>query len=512
MAFVTINSQPSTNSVCGTLTNIDFKFTETTANTVNVIVQCYWYKFGAWQTIGGKIRVASNLYNSQQYDFNAAGVAALLDKAELSDLTGLGSGDGCSGGGFETLIFNTMVDKSDFPFKLEVQREYLNTTSNTIELDSDITTSNEFYVWEASPPISNQIYDYWAGSQSTNRYMLPYLMTDNNNQNSNWLWMTDCVLQRKKICVAGMQPQTMDCEWEWVYDVKIKPIEQHYIFCGNGNLRSGITNYNNLIIRTYDVQGELLNVHTYNWGTIMFGGYSNAGRCFFDAGWRTLSKGLTMDVGSEGVDGINVHHYVIWNEVADASNVVQTPSVKWLFTIDRNCTKKARPMAAYQRFAWKNALGGFDFFTSDGMLKTERKYKPSRYAKRVTALGSSAKGKQNYQTEVEYRHKVTTQEMSNLEAEWLSKMLASPQTYIRVEVDRGIHAGQWPTQTNLIGMNAPAYQDFDIIDGMRDSAVCNEYIPIVINTKSIQISTTKDNTVKLKFTYSYASDNQYLRD
>ena len=509
MAAVTILKQPSRDGVCATLANIDFIFQELSSDTVNVIVQCYVYQVGVWQELGGQVRVASNLYTSTIYNFNATGIAALLPKGKLTDLAALGSGDGCNLGVFNTKISGQMTEKSDWKFKLIVQREFLDAATNTIKLDPQTTTSFEFNVWEASPPISNVIYGYWSGTQNTTRYMNPYLMTDNNNQNSGWLWMTDCVLRNKRMITND--GGNITTRWEPMYDVTIKEFEQFYIFCGNGNLRTGITNTNDLVIETYDEQNRFLGQHIFDWNTLIFGGYSNAGRCYFDAGWRTLKNSLNFNV-AEGTIGRDVDHYTIKTLVSDSSNVPNKSSSKWYFTIDRECVKKARPLAAYQRFSWKNAMGGFDFFTSDGMLKTERKFKPSRYEKRQEYLGNTTIGKQNYQSSVEYRHKVTTHEMSNLEAEWFSKMLASPQTYIRVETNRNTTSNAIPLITNLIGMDAPSYNDYDISDGLRDAAMCNQYMPIVIDTKSVQISTTKDNSVKIKFTYSYAADNQYLRD
>jgi hypothetical protein len=295
---------------------------------------------------------------------------------------------------------------------------------------------------------------------------------------------------------------------EFIYNAHTSPLEQYYIWCYNSDLLSGTTDFNKLTITTHNADGGYLNTHTFDWNAAIFGGYSNAGRNYCDVGWRTLMSTLVFN-GIEGsTQGDNVDHYYVWNVVGNGG---QYGSTKWKFNIDRSCVKMANPLGAWTRFMWKNQMGGFDMFTVNGRVKTERKFKPSTYEKRQTVTGVAGdRGKQNYQTAVEYRHKITTHEMDNLDGEWLSKMIASPQTYVRYEIDEFQNGNN--SVNNLTGMDAPAYTNFDISFDNFDGSRCNKWVPIVISTKSIQISTTKENRIKLKFTYKYSVDNLFVRD
>tara|TARA_B100000519_G_scaffold153248_1_gene134298 strand:+ start:773 stop:2257 length:1485 start_codon:yes stop_codon:yes gene_type:complete len=493
MALVTISFQPQTNSCQSSYSNIDFTLSQTAANTVNVIATCQYNDGTGFVDFGGSVRVASNIVVATTYNFDAQAVFRNLPKGNIYDMNGLGMGD-CQAGNYGLLKQDFWKNVNVWKVRVKFQREYLDATTNTVVLDTDITTSAEFFVYEAAVPLTASMLNQVDNNPPL--YLAAWTMRQyTSNASYGWNWLTDNIVQKRymKYIVSGDDRST----YQPMYITKIRPSEQYYIHCINATAPAGHP-VNVLKIDTMDEAGNRLNQHNISWTY----GMDSAGFASIDVGFRSIIATSSLTANSaEGTDFVNVDHYYVYNNISDATaSTANVASVRWRFDIDRNCTRRGKRIDAYQRFAWKNVMGAYDFFTSNGMVKTERKYTPQRYERRVTQRSAyKQRGKQNYQNTVEKRWKITSHEMSNVEAEWFSKMLGSAETYVR-----------WEFSANS-ATNPQSFSTFDLNETNRDAALCNIWVPIVIETKSIQISDTKDNSVKLKFTYSYAQDDIYVR-
>mgnify|MGYP003131780987 CR=1 FL=1 len=474
MASVTIQIQPR--NIISTLEPCFFQFSQSAVDTLNVVAQLQYDTTGSgnWVNWGGRMRSAPVLNVAGVFQLEAQDIWNSLPKGFANDIKMLGSGC-CYGGGLGSSLPQMQWSQiCNWQVRLIVQREFLDASTGFIELDPQTTISNTFVVYEASPPRRNSL---WGTSYIPDSDTLgEYVMQGNASEaRDGFLWLTDAITQRKA------RTPMITCH--------IKPTEQFYLHTINGRLLSGVSNPNRLVIETFNAQDMMLNGRVISW----LNGSSNNYMQSIDVGFRSIKCALS-EGGAESADFANVAYYHVYNSVSNGSSGL-SKSVVWKFIVDRSCNTKA-----YQRFLWKNQLGGWDMFTIDGKLTSRRKFKHSKYEKRIgrdTSVYSY--GENNWLNTEETIFKVDSQKMTTDQAMWISKIAASSFTYLRVDMQSDYNPQTW--------------QDFSALETWRDAGRCNKFIPIIIDSTSIRYQdTNKRNIQKVSFEYKLALSNIYPRN
>jgi hypothetical protein len=474
MAAPNISVEPT--GIVSTLEPIFYQYTEFTPNTLNIVCQLQYFVGGVWTNWGGRMRTAPMLEFAGYFQLNASDVFNSLPKGEATDIRQLGDGC-CYDGAIGQLPQSIWQYISNWEIRVVAQREYLDVATGFIELDPDETISRITIAHEGSQPKRNQL---WNSIIPASQVFAEFVMQqDPNESRSYWLWLTDAIWQKNN---SNRDPH---------YDVNIRESEQFYISTFNGRLDASITQNNYLEYNTFDVSGNLLASRQVTWQ----GGMSNNYMQTIDVGFRSI-KCIWGDnpQGGESLDLTNVAFYVVTNWVSRSNNTGYSPSVQWKFKVDRTCKPKS-----YQRFLWKNQLGGWDMFSSEGKLTTRRKMKHERFEKRMGMnphLGSY--GSNNWVNTEEEILQIETQAMTKADAMWFSKIGASSFTYLRLDMNSEF--------------NPQVYGTFSTYENWRDSGKCNDYIPIVINSSSIKIINTTKKLQKISFEYQLAARNLYPRN
>jgi len=485
MAAPIITIQPR--GIVSTLAPIFYQCTESTANTLNVVAQLQYDATGSggWTDWGGKMRLASTLVASTTFQLDAGDVFNSLPKGQAEDMSRLGSGC-CYGGGHSTLGQDFWFLKSNWHVRAIFQREYLDAATGFIELDPDETESNVVTIHEGLPPRIQSQRQSSLVVTSAWQFGAYYMQFDPlNGTEGNWLWLTDAI-HNTRSDFGGYTTKKN-------YKVRIRPTEQFLISTFNGELASGITDENVLTIRTFDQTGSMLETREINWSQ----GNTNDGMQTMDVGFRTIICALEPIV-TEGTDFENVTHYEVYNAVKSDTGAWKA-STRWWFTIDRTCVEQN----AYRRFLWKNQLGGWDMFSSEGTFESKRQTKHETFTKRLVAGGQAQPqlyhyGKNNWITIEDQVHKITTHALTDSEAMWFSKIVNSAFTYVRVDMEATL-GGQ-------------IFGTWDSYETWRDGSDCNGWAMIVIKTNTMRIRRTSKKTQRITFEYSFARRDVYPRN
>jgi hypothetical protein len=489
MALVTISQQPGFKRIVSSLLPIYFRFVETSADTVNVVAQVHMWISGGWTNWGGQIRCADILNQAGNFSLDISDLVAGLPQGDLYDLRGLGWGDGCMGGSMTTIQEKNWEDVSTWAVRVSVQREYKDATTGLIVLDPDTEESAYFFVHQGAANMELGRFGYRAPGEFSLQVFNHQQLTSGQWESSDrWLWMTDAPYQMRPKNDGATNPRI-----ENEYRVKCSADEQHYISFINGDLKSGITNEPYMVIETYGVSVfgggyQLLQTHTHNY----FEPPHNRGYLSIDVGWRTLRKALSFSA-AEGVDGAQVEEYYIYNMVADTSDNYNCKSINWHFIIDKDCNGVGT-RRAYQRFAWKNKVGAYDFCTANGIIKSKIKTKPRGYQKRSAYQSFNDYGDAYYQNTSQEVMDIESEEMDYLTCKYLACVGESTEVYLRMEI-----------APDKFDVNAQSFANFDMWESWRDYSMCNTWVPILIVSKSIRIYNTKDNSAKIKFSYTFAN-------
>ena len=477
MATPTIQIQPR--GIVSSLDAIYYQFSEYTADTLNIVVQLQYDTTGAgnWVNWGGRMRCAPKLNQAGIYQLFVQDVLNSLPKSDVDDLPQLGSGC-CYSGAIGLLPQKFWAGISNWKCRVVAQREYIDAATGFVELDPDEVTSVQIIIHEGSQPRRNKL---WQSIVTDSHQFAEFLMQQSTTDNrTSWLWLTDCIWQRNRKTNAA------------TYYVNIRDTEQFYINTFVGRLLGGITQTTDLVIYTYDHNGMSLASRSINWNA----GMTNDGMQTIDVGFRSYACSFRNDPqGGELSDFSNVGSYKVMNLVSDSTNTTHVRSSVWNFKVIRTCKPDS-----YQRFLWKNQLGGWDMFSSEGKFTSRRKIKHETYEKRY-ARGERALynfGKNNWVNTEDEVMQIETQPITQAEAMWFSKIGSSAFTYLRIDMESKY--------------NPQAYGTFDEYETWRDAGKCNDYIPIVINSSSIKITDTNKRHQKVSFEYQLATRNLYPRN
>jgi hypothetical protein len=523
MAFPVINSQPGNMKIISSLLPINFRVTEATANTVNVIAQVFYWNGSSYVEWGGKMRMANMLYSTTQYEIDISDLVAGLPQGDVNDINWLGRGYKCYDGTYNTISETKWNEKSDWTVRVEFQREYKDVSSGLIELDPDRQTSNAFVVHLGAAAMEFSRLGYRdPGSYSLQVFNHAYICGFAGlwSQGNMFLWMTDAPYQWR---IPDVGEAT---EKEPEYHFNITKEEQFPLNFINGALDDSggcceVTEATYLVIRTYGNIGagtQLLNTHTHTY----YNTSSNSGYITVDVGWRTLLAALTPNANEGNAMGAafnQVTHYYVHNAVCDGIGGNTRSSINVKFTINPACRytdgdghTSSGPQAftrqndkisggtrnSYQRFMWRNKVGAWDMCSSTGLLKEKKKFTNKLYNKRNPSGSYRDVGDAYYQTDSQTIYEVTTQEMDILEAKYISCIGESVETYVRMELTNPMYS-----------INTISYNDLEKNEDWRDNSKCNTYMPIVILAKSINVYKTSDNTARVKFSY-YFANKEYL--
>jgi len=477
----TIQIQPKKNSLESTLEPILFQFAVTpVGDTLNVISQLQYNFNGVWTDWGGKMRSPSVLGYSGSYQLQVADVLNSLPKGTAKGIAQLGNG-ACYGGAMGALPQTYWHNKSNFEVRLVCQREFLDATTGFIEIDPTTETSNVFNIHEGSAP---RLQALWSSSyndftRSFANYIMMTFPTDGTQ--GGWLWLTDNVYKKRsdQYTRSGL------------YRTNIRDSEQFFINTFIGKVISPLTYVPECQIITFAKNGTPLFQRSVAWAT-GFGSSPLNGMNTMDVGFRSIKEAFTPDP-SEGTNFAYVDHYLVQNRLRNANNNGYINSNAWLFKINRTCKGKG-----YQRFLWKNQLGGWDMFSSEGKLETRRKIQRKKFTQRLEGFATIDSYGQNHwlNTESEIM-KIESHPMTNADAIWFSKIGASTLVYLRIDMNSEF--------------NPQSFGDFNSYENWRDSGLCNQYTAIIILSGSIKVMNTSKGLQKVSFEYQFANNNIFPR-
>ena len=470
MAIV-INTQPEVNKICSTLIPLVFDVTETTTDTTNIIASCYYIDqaTGLITTqIGAKYRMAPNLSNVDNFIFDASEIFNTLTKYTLNDAPNnwkLGANNDATP---YPLGLQTWTEIAGWKVRVKFQREYLDSTSGLIVLDSAFTNSNLFYIQEGSPEqkFITQIVDSNGQANSVfDTYMLSYQATGN---------LVRQYLTNYPIELVGFTQYSF---------VNIHESEQYMInFIPNLSIYTDF----NISILTF-VGGSPVGVH--NQQIDESNNLTTACVGFRDI-INTFSPGA-----AEGTNFINVSKYIV---VMQCSTTTTLPSAYTNatalleFKVDRSCIKNV----GYLRFCFKNMLGGYDMVTSRGKYDKKTNNKFSEYEQSLGYYSwteSMSFGKANWANENEVRFSVTTQAMKPIYAAHFAEMFSSTQVYLREKNDSSLKIE-------------------DSTETQYSIDVPYKFNPIVIIPGTTTTLITNENLVKLEFEFSMAVNQRNPRN
>lgn len=450
MAIV-INKEPNAEIIVSTLIPIKFYCTEITANTTNLVAKCFYIdQTTAVETqIGGEYRLAPNLDNADNFEFDASEIFNTLTKYTLGDMPTVVMGEKINP--LSDALVN-WKDVATWYVNVKFYREYLDATSGLIVLDPTPEPSNKFFVHEGCPEQQwlTTVVDSNGVSNSTFRYFQANFVSGDRHKR----FLTNYPIKNYFSYVDIGQNES--------YIINFFAPNQTY--CGY-----------KIQIKTYDSTDTALNTHE------MLVAESNNLQTAF-CGFRDIVSGLTAN-GAEGTDFVNVAWYyvAVWtgNVIAPTPCVYENALTKYKFTVNRACVGQG-----YLRFAFKNMLGGFDMVSSHGKFTKKNKSKFNQFEQ---SLGfdnwndAMAFGNSNWANEQTVDYSVITQPMRREYGEHFAEMFNSTNVYLRVANNPELKVDS----TNIDQSDFPY-----------------KFNPIVIKGGTAEIYQTTINFVKIKFSFS----------
>lgn len=463
---ITITKQPLARTTVSTLLPIFFECSETTANTTNLVAKCFWVdQTTATETqIGGSYRLAPNLENADIFYFDASEIFNTLTKYTLNDMPNIIMGEDV---GTYSDNIQSWADVATFEVLVKFYREYIDSVTGLIVLDTTPEDSNTFTVHEGCPDqkwLTSVVKSNGINESTFKYFQFDYVPTYRQKR-----WMTNYPMVHK----TGDIQHYVEIGLNESYIVNFLPTDQSY--CGY-----------KLSIKTYDSSDTLLNTHeetvaeSTNLHTAL-------------VGFRDIRNGLTASV-AEGTDFEDVAYYTVkflTGTNITAPCVYANISTVYKFTVRRKCNGEG-----YLRFAFKNMLGGWDMWSSRGEYVKKAKMKFSKFEKSLGYedwTNSMLFGHNNWATEQVEEISVTTQPMRDEYAQHAVEMMSSTDTYIRVTND-------W----------------FDKVDAPPLDALQDNYPyffqPIQIKSSSVEVFKTSKNVTKIKFSFVKSVDQRLPRN
>ena len=497
MAFVSIATQPKAYSINSSLLPVVLNMTEGSADTLNVVVQVYVWNGPAqtppstWVEVGGKMRAASRLDVAGSFYINIEDIINPYTDANLYSIYTLPN---CpSRGSDDRYISSTHTDWEYIGnrlFRVAVQREYLDAATGLITLDPDTTTSNPFTGHEGVQQID------WNFKRMVGNWENFELTYDPLMADRKWLFILNNVPRYAsraggEFAFLNEYRATMKededfayCAWLWTY------VHPNVI---NARIR----------LLTYDKSDVLLTTRTF-----YIDGDRDAMQSFMCGPKSTFAYNLPSIAEGQNVgqEFINVAYYYIHCDAEKASGgglYWDDIAAPFRINVDRTCKGMG-----YKRFMWRNQLGGWDAFTSDGIANESIMVARQEFQKRILATSGGgddkwqlpnnlfAYGKNNWSNKTSKQGQVKSHSLTQREAKWFSMIGSSSQVYMKI-MDKDSKINPTPLWNNIA-----EFEDWN---------ECDFWIPIIIKSKSIKNTKSEDNYMKVEFNYEYAVDERWGR-
>lgn len=481
MAFPTISNAPQSHSWNSTLIPIRFTFTEFTADTLNLLVQVQVWNGAAFTPpsqyvdVGGKMRCASVLNSAGYFELNIEDIANTLTAADIGHQQNLGNCES-TGTGFLVDSYTNWEYYGNRLVRVKVQREYLDGTTGLIEVDPDTTTSDGFNVHAGIAPMK---FNYLHLVGNWDIYKLGYKASHSDRK--ELFYLTNA--PRYRVPRKTSEPLSY-----YEYRYKLRTDEQLPVNSLDWPFISGANN--RIRVRTYNAAGTLLMLRNY---TSVITNYKDGFHSLL-MGPHDLIKGATPIV-AEGTDFSVVSYYTIhWDAETTAGGGVYIDNIasRIRVDIDRTCAPIGR-----KRFAWRNQLGGWDMFTSNGVYKERNEVKRNTFTKRLTAAETTslmAYGKNNWSNETTKSGSIISHKMTKREAIWFSEIGSSQVVYMQIFNQHYEHV--------------PNFLDEELHEDMWN---CLHWVPIIITSKTIKVLNTDDKFAKVEFNFQYAVNERFGR-
>lgn len=491
MAFVAITTQPKNRSIKSTILPLMLHFSEYSSDTLNVLVQVEVWNGPSgsppsqWVEVGGKMRCASQLHFAGAFYINLEDICNPLTDAHIHSQQNL---QNCYnyGDDFLDVTFTDWEYKGNRLCRVKVQREYLDASTGLIVVDTDITTSNSFTVHEGAQPND---YNFLGLMGMWDLYYLGY---DSSEPDRAMLYyLTNA--PRYSIPRPNMTgyPATGG-KWEYRYTLKT---DENLMLC-MFNWNFFTDQRNKVFIDTYRKDDVLLDMREF-WVTNDKDGmhsYMAGPHAFFLQNTPSAAEGNVA-----GSEWENVDYYTIQmaSEKTAGGALMIDIVAPIKVTIDRTCKG-----AGYKKFAWRNQLGGFDMFSSDGSYQERSNTKRDQFQKRIKTVNIKnhegaaslfAYGKNNWTNTTSRVGQIVSHNLTTRQAKWFANIGSSAQVYVSVyDKDNPV----------------PDFVGFSVHEDQWD---CQFWTPIIIKSKSIKFIKSKDKTVRVEFTYEYAVNERWGR-
>jgi len=495
MAFVTITSQPANRDIVSSLLPVVYNFSELTADTLNVVVQVQVWNGATmspasqWVDVGGKMRCASLLNNAGYFYINIEDIINPYTDAHVYHQTRLGTCDGiASGTDFVDRTLTMWEYYGNRLFRIRVQREYLDGTSGLITLDPNITDSNWCTGHEGA---QKNEWNFKEMMGDWDNFKLGY---DSGNTTRGYLFLLNNVprYRHPRFVVDGESPAIPN-----QYELSMKT-DEDFIYCFFAwDYVADVKNRIELL--TYNKSDTLLNTRQFEFDADKDGmkSFMCGVRSMFARNVPNAAEGNTA-----GSEFENVAYYKLKHDCE------QTPAGTWReniaapmrINIDRTCKGKG-----YRRFMWRNQLGGWDTFTSDGKYEESTKIQRDTYQKRIPAQGAPVDerftslftyGKSNWSNQTTKVGKIVSHNLTAREAEWFGMIASSAQVYVKILRDGDL------VNPRPIWRDAESFEDWN---------ECDFWTPVIIKTKTIKHYKSTDKYQKIEFQFEYVVNERWGR-
>ena len=469
MAIV-INTEPTNLVLCSTLVPLKFKVTEATANTTNIVASCFYedQTTSVEYQIGTKYRMSPSLTNADEFFFDASEIFNTKTKYTLNDAPNswkLGANE-------SNLSYQIWEDIASWKVRVKFQREYLDSTTGLIVLETATTDSNDFFIHEGSPEKTwlTQV----VSSNGQSESIFQYFTLNYNSGVRSKRFLTNYPIVKE----SGSLKRSL---------VKIHETEQFML-----SFYAPVTSLcgYELRISTYDSSGSLFQTHTLtltednNFATVA-------------VGFRDLQNSFTPSVAEGNVAGNLFANVASYTVAIYAGTIVGSPctfqqgSTRFEFEVDRSCISNV----GYARFCFKNMLGGYDMVTSRGQINEKTKNAFEQFEKSLgfdSWTDAMAFGNSNWANENTKKFSVVTQAMKPEFAAHFAEMFSSTDVYLRQK-------------------NESYFKVYD--SDLNDDAELKpyKYYPIVITAATQPTFNSSDQRTKLKFDFAMAVNQRNPR-
>lgn len=525
MAYPTIITAPTADSMRSTLLPITFEIDEGSADTLYIVAVIEYDLDGSWEDLGTGIRLAQDLDDSTRFYFNAEQLLSTLTYYDYDNFNNRYAGGGrdyrvgewgriygytgvATGGGANINLKQSAV----WSIKVRFYREYLDSATGLIVTDPNETLSNGFYISELG---LSQVEMF--SSRQNQEYEEFHLIGDTAVANAGLRLLSNAPQPIKTNLsatnfISGIwSKNTAQSVSQDDGYLTITTYNNNIGFVGNHIIMADITSIVPLVadFGVWDILADTTQFLVPVGLRDMAGAINNDDAWVFPRASAPLF-GITGFWPNESTDGAgtsfnNVDTYIV--SVVDYT-VPATPTllsqVVFVNTEGPNYATSTGEIlcgADFEEsnypnlvFHFKNRLGGFDRFENVGKYTIKKNIQSNTFERRAFNPNSvsgvfdkmaSVNGKMKIASESIDKYSVTTQHLSSAEAEWLTEMFGSTQVMIQVPSSTAV-GGKVYSQSMML--------------------------PVLINNGEVEYHNTDEGTIEISFTMSVAKTTKVPRN